>query len=291
VESNMDLDHKSTLATSRRSFLAASRLALGAGLALTLGIAGAASPAKAQFGNGWNGGDKGSNGGHKGWSSGHKGWSGGDKGWSEGPSCFLPGTQIDTAEGRCNIEELKIGDRILTASGEVKRIKWVGRQEVKPAVDTAPVKIARFAIDGKAPHADLYVSPSHAIFISGMLIPVGHLVNGKTIVADTKPEMQTITYYHIELDAHDVIVAEGLAVESFGGNDRGKFDNADEYVALYGSLGEPLAPCAPVAAYLGGRQELASHIRSALAPIYDFRRPIDKVRDRLADRAEFAFAA
>ena len=289
MESHMDLDHKATLATSRRSFLAASRLALGAGLALSLGIAGAASPAKAQFGKGWNNGWKR---GDKGWNDDDKRWNDGDKRWSgDHPSCFLPGTRIETVEGPRNIEELKIGDAILTASGEVKRIKWVGRRQVRRAVITAPVKIARFAIDGKAPHKDLYVSPGHAIFISGMLIPASNLVNGKTIVADAKPEMQTIAYYHIELDVHDVIVAEGLAVESYLGADRSGFDNADEYVALYGSLGEPLTPCAPLATYAGGRQELASHIRSALAPIYDFRRPIDKVRDRLADRAEFAFAA
>ena len=287
MESHMDLDHKATLATSRRSFLAASRLALGA--ALSLGIAGAASPAKAQFGNSWNNGWKR---GHKGWDDGDKHWNGGDKPLSgDYPSCFLPGTQIETAEGPRNIEELKTGDTILTASGEVKRIKWVGRQQVRRSVNTAPVKIARFAIDGKAPHKDLYVSSEHAIFISGMLIPARNLVNGKTIVADAKPEMQTIAYYNIELDVHDVIVAEGLAVESYLGANRSEFDNADEYAALYGSLGEPLTPCAPFVTYAGGRQELSSHIRSALAPVYDLRRPIDKVRDRLADRAEFAFAA
>src|SRR6516164_7565360 len=120
----MDLDHKATLATSRRSFLAASRLALGAGLALSLGIAGAASPAKAQFGKGWNNGwkrgDKGWNDDDKRWNDRDKRWNDGDKRWSgDHPSCFLPGTRIKTAEGPRNIEELKIGDSILTASGEV----------------------------------------------------------------------------------------------------------------------------------------------------------------------------
>jgi hypothetical protein len=52
-----------------------------------------------------------------------------------------------------------------------------------------------------------------------------------------------------------------------------------------------LAPFAPIASYDNRRQELASHIRSALAPLYDFRNPIEKVRDRVVDRLEVARAA
>jgi hypothetical protein len=69
------------------------------------------------------------------------------------------------------------------------------------------------------------------------------------------------------------------------------FDNADEHVRLYGSQGEPLPPFAPIVRYHGNLQELGSHMRSALAPVYDFRRSIEKVRDRILDRLEFARAA
>ena len=83
-----------------------------------------------------------------------------------------------------------------------------------------------------------------------------------------------------------------MAVESFLRNDNlHAFDNADECVRLYGSPREPLTPFVPIVSYHGRRQELASHIRSALAPICDFRKPIDKVRDRILDRLEFARAA
>jgi hypothetical protein len=152
------------------------------------------------------------------------------------------------------------------------------------------VKISRFAINGKVPHSDLYISPWHAIYIDNVLIPVKYLVNDVTIVADAKPEALSLTYFHIELDRHDAILAQGLAVESFLRNDPHAFDNADEYVRLYGSPGEPLTPFAPYVPY-NGRQELASHIRSALAPVCDFRKPIDKIRDRIADLTEFARAA
>jgi hypothetical protein len=210
-------------------------------------------------------------------------------------ACFLPGTRIKTSDGEINIEELRIGDNVLTASGENKPIKFIGRRKVSrertgPWNGEGPVKISRLAIDSKVPHADLYVSPWHAIYIDNVLIPVKYLVNGVTVVADAKPEALSLTYFHIELQTHEVILAEGLAVESFLRDNPHAFDNADEYVRLCGSPGEPWTPFAPYVPY-SGRQELASHIRSALASVYDFRKPIDKVRDRIAERAEFAHAA
>jgi Hint domain len=256
-----------TLTTSRRSFLAASKLVVGTGVALGLGLAGRSASAAP----GQNPGQKGQN------------------------SCFLPGTRIKTTGGEINIEELRIGDNVLTAAGEAMPIKFIGRRNISrkrtaPWSGEGPVKISPFAINSKAPHSDLYVSPWHAIYIDNVLIPAKYLVNGVTIVADAMPEALSLTYLHIELDTHEAILAEGLAVESFLRDNPDAFDNADEYVNLHGSPGKPLAPFAPYIRY-SRRQELASHIRSALAPVYDFRTPIDKVRDRIADHADFAQAA
>ena len=185
---------------------------------------------------------------------------------------------------------------MLITSGETKPIKFIGRRKVSRERSGSwngdgPVKISRFAIDGKAPHSDLYVSPAHAIFIDGILIPAGNLVNGVTIVTDAKPDALSLTYFHIELDTHEAILAEGLAVESYQRDNLDALDNANEYVRLYGSPGEPLTPFAPIVRYGSNRQELASYIRSTLAPLYDFRKPIEKVRDRIFDRLEFATAA
>jgi hypothetical protein len=182
---------------------------------------------------------------------------------------------------------------VFTASGETRPIKFIGRRKVSrertgPWNGDGPVKISRFAIDGKAPHSDLYVSPAHAIYIDGILIPASNLVNGVTIVADAKPEALALTYFHIALDTHETILAEGLAVESFQRDNLNAFDNADEYVRLYGSAGEPLVSFAPIVRYHSSLQELGSHIRSTLC---DFRRTIEKVRDRILDRLEFARAA
>jgi hypothetical protein len=255
---------KVTLATSRRSFIAGWKLC--AGVALGLCLAGRSSSA------GNNNNNRGN------------------------PSCFLPGTRIKTTEGEINIEALRIGDNVLTASGEAKPIKFIGRRKVSreragPWNGDSPVKISRFAIDGKAPHSDLYVSPTHAIYIDGILIRARDLVNGITIVADAKPEALSLTYFHIALDTHEPILAEGLAVESFQRDNINAFENADEYIRLYGSAGEPLAPFAPIVRYHSSLQELGSHIRSTVAPLYDFRRPIEKVRDRILDHLELARAA
>jgi hypothetical protein len=253
-------------------------LALGAGLAIGLGLTGGSAPAKAVDCGDGN----------------HKiGGNGNDEGNAQGCQCFLTGTHIQTPTGPRKIEELQIGDSVLTASGEAKLIKWIGKRQFERASDpgAAPVRISSFAIDGKAPHTDLYLSPGHAVYIDGVLIPARNLINGITVVADAKPELSSITYYHIKLETHEAILAEGLAVESLLKVDRQGFDNADEYFRLYGSRGESVKAFAPIMSYNGGRQELASHVRSMLAPVYDFRKPIDKVRDRTADRAELARAA
>ena len=249
----------STLMRSRRSFLAASKLIVGAGASLAL--AGRSALAN---------------------QNGIK---------QNVVSCFLRGTRIKTSKGDICIEELRIGDRVLTVLGEAKQIKFIGRRELlrerfQPWIGQGPVKISRFAIDGKVPHSDLYLSPWHAIYIDGVLIPAKYLVNGMTIIADTKSEALSLTYFHIELDTHEAILAEGLAVESFRRNNPEAFDNA----SLYGPSEGPLTPFAPRVAY-NRRREVASYLRSALTPVYDFRKPIDKVRDRIADRAELARAA
>ena len=261
---------KATLATSRRSFIAGWKLCAGAALGLCL----AARSASAQNPN-----------------------QGPGQNPNQGPGqngCFLPGTRIKTPLGETNIEELRIGDNVLTASGEAKPIKFIGRRMVSRERNgpwkngEGPVKISRFAIDGKAPHSDLYITPEHAIYIDGILIPARNLVNGVTIVADAKPELLSLTLFHIELDTHEAILAEGLAVESFRLDNQLThaywFDNADEYVRLYGSPGRAPAPFAPILRFRKSRQELASHMRSALAPVYDIRKPIEKVRDHIIDR-------
>jgi O-antigen biosynthesis protein len=76
------------------------------------------------------------------------------------------------------------------------------------------------------------VSPLHAMFIDDVLVPAHALVNGRSIARDR--DVPRVDYFHVELDTHDEIIAEGAPAETFIDDDsRGMFHNAREYRALY----------------------------------------------------------
>jgi len=219
------------------------------------------------------------------------------KGGGGGARCFLKGTQILTLQGERLIEDLRIGELIMTVSGEAKPIKWIGRMRFdrgdQASWDDAaiPVKIARGAFNGDLPHSDLYVSNAHRFFINGLLIPAGDLINGSSI-ARSKSTSDVFEYLHIELESHDVILANGAPAETLDGNaGRIDFDNFDEYVALYGATLTCQTPYAPIVARNGRRQVLRSHLRGVLAPICDYRQPLEIIQDELARQAHRRSAA
>ena len=162
---------------------------------------------------------------------------------TDGPSgatfeCFLPGTHILTEQGEVTVENLQIGDNIQTAEGELEPIKWIGKQtvevdQVENPLRGYPVLIKAGALGNNLPHQDLYISPDHSLFIEGLLINAGALVNDLSIIK-TKPT-ETFTYYHVELENHALLVAEGTAAESYlpQKEERDHYDNYGEYQELY----------------------------------------------------------
>ncbi len=212
--------------------------------------------------------------------------------------CFLSRTHIATPAGQVAIEDLRIGDLVATESGEARAIRWIGRITVDRQgdapwhVDAMPVRVAKDAFGKGIPHRDLYLSRAHMVHLNDVLIPVGDLINGRTVAAVDIAGDQ-IVYYHVELETHDVLIAEGAPCESFltSAEKLASFDNADEYYALYGAPAD-MAPCAPLAAFVGGRSELKSRLRSAIAVVVDIREPRDVARDQVERRAiELAKAA
>ena len=152
--------------------------------------------------------------------------------------CFLTGTQILTDQGEIAVENLKIGDRVQTADGKLEPIKWIGRQTIKPhqvknPLRGYPVLIKAGALGNNLPSRDLYVSPDHSMFVEGLLINAGALVNDISILK-TEPT-ETFTYYHIELENHSLVIAEGAAAESYlpQKENREEYDNFAEYEELY----------------------------------------------------------
>lgn len=210
---------------------------------------------------------------------------------SPGCVCFLSGTRLLTPLGEALIEHLRIGDLVSTKKGEARAIRWIGRITVDREngapwrADAMPVRVSKDAFGKGSPHSDLYLSRSHMVHLDGVLIPIGDLINGKTITAVDAGGDQ-IVYYHVELETHDVLIAEGAPCESLltTAEKLTAFDNADEYYALYGTPAD-MAPCAPLAAFNGGRSEIKSRLRSATAVVIDRRQPRDIVRDRLEGRA------
>ena len=154
-----------------------------------------------------------------------------------GAVCYCPGTLIETERGQKRVEDLKIGDEVMTMSGALRPIKWIGRRSYSGRFaaglkNVLPVCIKAGALDDNIPRRDLWISPHHAMYIDGVLIEAKDLVNGASIVQAERADK--VDYFHVELDTHDVIIAEGALAESFVDDDsRGIFHNAHDYPALY----------------------------------------------------------
>jgi len=150
--------------------------------------------------------------------------------------CFCAGTRILTVRGEAAVEDLAAGDVALTASGAERPIVWIGHRRVdcdrhpRPEL-VRPVRVRAGAFAEGLPARDLWLSPDHAVFIDGALVPIKYLRNGASIV---EQHLARVHYFHIELAAHDVLVAEGLPAESYldTGN-RAQFANGGAHIALY----------------------------------------------------------
>jgi hypothetical protein len=152
------------------------------------------------------------------------------------PICFMMGTKILSTHGEVPVEDLRPGDLVLTSDHRSVPVRWIGRQTVSRVFSDAlrlPVRVKAGALADNVPCRDLLVSPDHALFVDGLLIQAGALVNGTSIVRELEVPT-TFTYYHVETDDHLLILAENAPAETFVDNvDRAGFDNWEEYQALY----------------------------------------------------------
>ena len=128
--------------------------------------------------------------------------------------CFVSGTMIETPAGEIAVENIRPGDDIRLADGSIGRVHWVGHRRIGCTArpDDAPIRIRAGALGGNLPRRDLVVSPDHALFLDGVLVPAGLLVDGVRIVCD---DAERVTYHHVELERHAILLAEGAPAESY----------------------------------------------------------------------------
>ncbi len=151
-------------------------------------------------------------------------------------ACFAAGTRILTDAGETAVDSLAVGDLVVTASGRLRPVQWIGHRHVrchhhcKPET-VWPVRVRAGAFGSNMPHCDLWLSPDHAVLLDRALIPIRYLINGKTVA---QYQADGVTYFHVELERHDVMLAEGLPCESYldTGN-RGAFANGGGAVTMH----------------------------------------------------------
>ncbi len=164
-----------------------------------------------------------------------------------GVACFRAGTALLTSRGMVAVEALAVGDGMVVQGGGVRPVVWLGHRTVAchrhPRPDAVwPVRVAAGAFGPGLPHRDLFLSPDHAVFVAGALIPAKHLINQHTI---TQIKTAFIEYWHVELDRHDIVFAEGLPAESFWDSaNRVQFENGGASITLHADFAARAAPLA-----------------------------------------------
>jgi len=138
--------------------------------------------------------------------------------------CFLKGTTIQTEKGFVAVEDLKVGDR-LVVSGKIiegranlsrsvyKKIKWIGSFRETDNKKTPPVEITQDAFGPNAPFVPLLLSPNHRLIFRKGIKCAKEAVDGETVIL--RPDILNPEYFHVEMEDHCVLNANGVLVESY----------------------------------------------------------------------------
>jgi hypothetical protein len=133
-------------------------------------------------------------------------------------ACFRAGTRIRTERGEVAVEELRVGDRVpAVRAGISLPVVWIGYRDVNAnwysrPEDVYPVRVAAGAFADFVPHRDLWLSPEHCVFLHGVLVPIRVLINGTSV---SQVPCDEVTYWHVELASHDLMLCEGAWAESY----------------------------------------------------------------------------
>lgn len=141
--------------------------------------------------------------------------------------CFAAGTQIETENGPIKVKDLRVGDKLVTRDDGLQELRWIGARSVDGRDALAPIRFDKGALPGL--EDDLLVSPQHRMLISGyqaemlfgepeVLVAAKHLVGMPGV---TQQEQTMVTYFHLMLDRHQILFAEGVETESFYASETG----------------------------------------------------------------------
>lgn len=185
--------------------------------------------------------------------------------------CYLPGTMIETPDGETPVEALRAGDTIIVYNGGERAVRTIravgcGQANIRPSAfdDVAgwPVRVLGGALADNVPYKDLLITSEHCLYLQGSFVPVRMLVNGQTIFYDKT--ISAFNYYHIEMDPHAIIRADGVLSESYIGQGHGH------------ALHSPAGPDIPM---------LASDWAHAAAPLNTGREFVEALYRQIAARA------
>ncbi|HUB11908.1 MAG TPA: Hint domain-containing protein [Acetobacteraceae bacterium] len=190
-------------------------------------------------------------------------------------ACFATGTFILTDRGEIAVEHLTAGDHVTTMSGASRPVRWIGHRRIDCSRhpdprQVWPVRVAAGAFGETLPRRDLWLSPDHAVYMQGGLIPIKLLVNGSTI---RQIRMNAVTYYHVELSGHDILLAEGLPAESY-------LDTGNRFMFENGGASLLLHP------YLETANDQARRVAESCVPLVCDAERVEPLWHSLAARAE-----
>ncbi len=142
--------------------------------------------------------------------------------------CFTPGTLIATARGERPVEDLQVGDRIITRDNGIQEIAWVGHKQFQSAdlvrnPHLKPVLIKAGSLGNDLPERDMLVSPNHRLLVasdmtqlyfeeSEVLAAAKHMVGSQGI---HRVDVTQTTYIHFMFERHEVVLSDGAWTESF----------------------------------------------------------------------------
>jgi hypothetical protein len=180
-------------------------------------------------------------------------------------ACYAAGTRILTARGEVAVEALRVGEMVCVfRAGGLLPIVWLGQRRLRPHLhphpqDLHPVRVAAGALADGVPARDLWLSPEHAVFLHGVLVPIRTLINGTSVAQVAARE---ISYWHVELPRHDLLLAECAWSESY--LDMG---NRDAFEGAAADAVTPVALHPDFAARFWERHACAPQVRSG--PVHD----------------------